>query len=70
MNTHQEINVPMANVMRQLTVNVRVTEGPIDRWRLWLGLRVIRLGARIMGVGFQVWPSEVPTLVRPPNTIG
>jgi hypothetical protein len=36
------------------TMTITVTMPRIFRFRVWLGLRLIKLGARVTGVGFEV----------------
>lgn len=46
--------VDMAEVMSGLTMQVQVTGVRMLRVRLWLGLRVLKLAAMIMGCGIAV----------------
>ena len=48
------VNVPISSVTPNLTVHVRVTGVKTWRVRLWLAMRLIRLAARVAGVGLRI----------------
>lgn len=56
MNVDQEIRIPMASIAKDITLNVKVitTGERLWKWRLWLGIQCLRLGAFVAGVGIRV----------------
>lgn len=48
------VRVPAASVMRDVTMTVEVTGLTVWRLRLWLGLQLMRLAARVIGCGIRV----------------
>jgi hypothetical protein len=54
MNLDQPIRIPMADVMGRIHLNVTLTGVTIYRLRLWIGLHLLRLAARVMGVGMHL----------------
>jgi hypothetical protein len=45
------VKVDLADAMHDLTLNVTVVRSPRFKIRMWIGLRLIRLAAFVMGVG-------------------
>lgn len=43
--------IDMADAMHRMTMTVKVIDSPRFRFRMWLGLKIVELGARVMGVG-------------------
>lgn len=48
------ILVPMAALMKDLTLEVNLTGLRANKFRVWLGMKFIKLGARVIGCGFRV----------------
>lgn len=46
-------DVSMAELAGQMTINLRLTGVNVFRVRLWLGARLMRLGAWVMGCGIK-----------------
>lgn len=49
-----DMNVPMSDVMKQCTVNVRLTGVRVWRVRLWIGCKLIKLASLVMGCGIRM----------------
>jgi hypothetical protein len=47
-------NIKAVDAMRDMTITVRITGMKELRLRLWIGVRLVRLAARIMGMGIEV----------------
>jgi hypothetical protein len=63
-------------IMRRATMTLTITERRIYRLRKWLAIRLIRLGARLLGCGFKVIdeaeqgpPRPIPKRPRRPRTV-
>lgn len=50
------VKVPMSDLMRRMTVNVTITGLAIARWRLWIGMHIIRLAVCVIGCGLKIEP--------------
>lgn len=48
------IMVPMAMVMKNMTMNVTIKGVRLHRFRIWAGVQLMRLAARVIGCGFNV----------------
>ena len=48
---NSEINVSMQEVLAAHTVTINVSGVRITKMRMWLGMQIISLGARIIGFG-------------------
>jgi len=48
------LNVPITSVVKNITLTVNVSGLRVWRWRVWLGLQLIQLAARVMGCGFRL----------------
>ena len=57
------LDVPMSAALAQMTLTVRVTGRHRARARIWVGSRVLRLGAAIIGtkVGIDQGPIPIGT---------
>ena len=49
-----EVNIPMQRLVGHMTITVNVTGVRAARMRLWIGIRLIRLAALIIGCGIKV----------------
>ena len=47
-------NYPVTSAVKNMTLNVNVTGLRAWKWRVWIGLRLIRIAALIIGCGFHV----------------
>ena len=43
--------IDVADGLHRLTMTVKVVASPRLRVRMWLGLKIVELGARVMGIG-------------------
>jgi hypothetical protein len=51
----KSISIPLGDIMAKQTleVEIQVTRVRWTKFRLWLGSRIIKLGARIIGCGIE-----------------
>lgn len=46
--------MPMAELMKNVTMHIEITQSPAYRLRRWMALRLIRLAARLLGCNIEV----------------
>lgn len=54
MKTTQDVNVPMSDLTKRITLNVRLTGLPAWKIRQTVGLWLIKLATSVMGIGLHV----------------
>lgn len=60
------MDIPVAPLVRNMKLTVNVTGLRVFRWRVALGLQIMRLAAFVIGCGFHVEGRETPpTSARP-----
>lgn len=50
--------ISMPGLVRQLTLEVVVTGIRLTKMRIWLGTRIIKLGALVVGCGVEIRDGE------------
>jgi hypothetical protein len=46
-----EKKIPMEKLMKELTMNIVITQGAISKIRMFIGLVILKLGAKVFGLG-------------------
>lgn len=52
----KSISIPMAEIMAKKTLDVEISVSGV-RWakvRLWIGVRILKLAARVIGCGIEI----------------
>jgi hypothetical protein len=62
-----EIRVPIADVMKRVTMQITVTGTTRWRIRLWLAGWILKLAARVAGCGLEVHSQRHPNNSNPNN---
>jgi hypothetical protein len=47
-------DIPMRDIVKGLTVTVRITGTRVFKFRMWLGSKLLRLAAIVIGIGCDV----------------